>query len=166
MRLVFKVDGAPRIEARSWGKVITYNGENAGLFDWIQSNCDLLEFRGNIKIPVARLVSFICDKLHVRKDMVEVTNTWYNFTGTHDSFLLIGEIDFEVEGRQLNGNTFDVTDEMYEVFDEVFNYNDCFYDKFGLEKGSNGDLDFYVFWNDDATQCLGAITESRGERKK
>lgn len=66
----------------------------------------------------------------------------------------------------MNGNTFDVTDEMYEVFDEVFNYNDCFYDKFALEKGSNGDLDFYVFWNDDGTQCLGAITESRGERKK
>lgn len=55
---------------------------------------------------------------------------------------------------------------MYEVFDEVFNYNDCFYDKFGLEKGCNADLDFYVFWNDDATQCLGAITESRKENGK
>ena len=81
------------------GKIITYNGENAELFEWIQANYDLLEFRGNIKIPVAQLVSVICDKLYVRKDMVEVANTWYNFTGTHDGFLLIGEIDFKVEGR-------------------------------------------------------------------
>ena len=166
MRLVFKVDGAPMIEARNGGNVITCNGENASLYDQIQENYDLLEFRGNIKIPVAQLVSVICDKLHVRRDMVEVTNTWYNFTGTHDKFLLFGEIDFQIEGCQLNGNIFDVTDEMYEVFDEVFNNNDCFYDKFRLEKGCSGDLDFYVFWQDEATQCLCAITESRGESKK
>lgn len=49
MRLVFKVDGAPMIEARRGGKVVTYNGENAALFEWIQENYDLLEFRGTSK---------------------------------------------------------------------------------------------------------------------
>lgn len=95
MRLVFKVDGAPMIEARRGGKVVTYNGENAALFDWIQENYDLLEFRGNIKIPVAQLVSVICEKLYVRKDMVEVTNTWYNFTGNMRVFYYLVKLTFE-----------------------------------------------------------------------
>ena len=55
---------------------------------------------------------------------------------------------------------------MYEVFDDVFNSNGCFYDKSALEKNYDGDLEVLVFWNDEATQCLGAIAESRGERKK
>jgi hypothetical protein len=55
---------------------------------------------------------------------------------------------------------------MYEVFDDVFNSNGCFYDKSTLEKNYDGDLNVLVFWNDEATQCLGAIAESRGERKK
>lgn len=80
--------------------------------------------------------------------------------------MLFGEVEFTIEGCQLNGNAIDSTGEMYEVFDDVFNSNSCFYGKSALEKNYDGDLEVLVFWNDEATRCLDAIAESRGERKK
>ena len=166
MRLVFKVSGTSIVEVRQGNKYVSYSAENVALFDWIRENHDLLEFQDGIKIPVDQMVSIICDKLHVHENEVTVTNTWHHFEGDSNRFLLFGEVEFTIEGCQLNGNAIDLTDEMYEVFDDVFNSNGCFYDKSTLEKNYDGDLNVLVFWNDEATQCLGAIAESRGERKK
>lgn len=81
MRLVFKVSGAPIIEVRQGNRNVSYSAENIALFDWIGENHDLLEFQDGIKIPVDQMVSIICDKLHVHKNEVNVTNTWHHFEG-------------------------------------------------------------------------------------
>lgn len=165
MRLVFKVSGAPIIEVRQGNKYVSYSAENVALFEQLRENYDLLEFKDDVKIPVEQLVSVICDKLHVCRDEINVTNTWRHFEGDHTRFLLFGEVEFTLEGTQPKRNIIDVTDEMYDIFDEVFNDNGCFYDKSGLEQHYHNDLDFLVLWDDDVTKCLGCITESRKQER-
>lgn len=161
MKLKVKVVGAPQVEVRQGNKVMPYTYENVTLFDEIKENYDLLEFVGNIEFPTAELESLIANKLNIRSGNIQIIDVNWNIKGDNNEFLLYGEIEFEAAHVRLGKHVIDVSDDLYAIFDEVFNTNDCFYDKSKLERRYE-DISFYIYWNDDVVQCFGAILEFGG----
>ena len=161
MKLKVKVVGAPQVEVRVGNKEVPYNYENAGLFDELRENYDLLEFVGNIEFPTAEMESLITNKLNIRSGDIQIVDVTWNVKGDSNEFLLYGEIEFEATHVRLGKHVIDVSEDLYPIFDDVFNANDCFYDKSKLERRFEG-WDFYIYWNDDVVQCFGAILEFGG----
>ena len=161
MKLKVKVVGAPQIEVRVGNKVVSYSYENAGLFDELRENYDLLEFVGDIEFPTAELESLIANKLNIHSGDIQIVDVTWSIKGDSNEFLLYGEIEFEATHVRLGKHEIDVSDDLYGIFDDVFNANNCFYDKSKLEHRFDG-WDFYIYWNDDVVQCFGSILEFGG----
>lgn len=161
MKLKLKVVGAPQVEVRQGNKVMPYTYENATFFDELNENYDLLEFVGNIEFPTAELESLIANKLNIRSGDIQIVDVTWNIKGDSNEFILYGEIEFEATHVRLGKHVIDVSDDLYGIFDDVFNANNCFYDKSKLERRYE-DISFYIYWNDDVVQCFGAILEFGG----
>lgn len=164
MKLKVKVVGAPRVEVHRNNKAVSVH-DDPQLIEEVEQSYDLLEFVGNIKFPTDQLQSLIEDKLWIQDDRLEIVDVTYSVKGDSNEFLLYGEIEFNVPNVRLGAHTFDVSEELYNIFDDVFNIPDGFYDKSKMEqkfKAKYDNLTFYVFWDDDVVQCFGAILDFGG----
>lgn len=164
MKLKVKVVGAPKVEVYRNNKPVTIH-DDPKLIEEIEQNYDLLEFVGNIKFPTDQPQSLIEDKLWIRDDRLEIVDVTYSVKGDSNEFLLYGEIEFNVPNVRLGTHTFDVSEELYNIFDDVFNTPTGVYDKSRMEQKFNekyDNLKFYVFWDDEIVQCFGAILDFGG----
>lgn len=164
MKLKVKVVGAPYVEVHRSNKGLTIH-DDPQLIEEVEQSYDLLEFVGDIKFPTEQLQSLIEDKLWIRDNRLEIVDVTYSVKGDSNEFLLYGEIEFNVPHVSLGAHTIDVSEELYNIFDDVFNTPTGVYDKSKLEqkfKEKYDDLTFYVFWDDYVVQCFGAILEFGG----
>lgn len=164
MKLKVKVVGAPQVEVYRNHKAVSRH-DDLQLIEEIEQNYDLLEFVGNIKFPTGQLQSLIEDKLCIRDNRLEIVDVTYSVKGDSNEFLLYGEIEFNAPYISLGAHTIDVSEELYNIFDDVFNTPTGVYDKSKMEqyfKEKYDNLTFYVYWNDDVVQCFGAILEFGG----
>ena len=164
MKLKVKVVGAPHVEVHRGNKGLTIH-DDPQLIEEVEQSYDLLEFVGDIKFPTEQLQSLIEDKLWIRDNRLEIVDVTYSVKGDSNEFLLYGEIEFNAPNVRLGTHTFDVSEELYNIFDDVFNTPTGVYDKSKMEqkfKEKYDNLTFYVFWNDDVVQCFGAILEFGG----
>lgn len=164
MKLKVKVVGAPQVEVHRNNKAVSIH-DDLQLIEEIEQNYDLLEFVGNIKFPTDQLQSLIEDKLYIRDNRLEIVDVTYSVKGDSNEFLLYGEIEFNAPNVSLGAHVIDVSEELYNIFDDVFNTPVGVYDKSKMEQKfveKYDNLTFYVFWNDDVVQCFGAILEFGG----